>query len=154
MQNRSLDYARALRSVVEETQPERLRLQVFRFASSVAPGATLELSEPLPADCTVEGLRIRIYAGAMLDLRVSAWLVPAEGPWYPLIRLIGKQFVDGEGDTWTFRLREPAYSWRGDSLRVRAQHVNPAGVVLNFAVDVECDFAGGPFPVTRLVEPI
>lgn len=137
--------------VIERQGPEGLRRIPFRLAASVAPASTVKVEQPIPRDGTVERVRVRVYAGAELALRITPYVVNEKGQRRDLIVFAGKDYIDGDDDTFEFQVREPVYLANGDKLVVSATNTS-ATYTYDFAVDIEVDFAGGVWPMWAVVD--
>jgi len=118
-----------------------------RFADRVAPGDAdgpndIQLTKRIEKPATVEELRVRIYRGAELALRIRPVVIRDQRT-FPLLDYggdEGKEYVDGDGDQWTYPTSE------------QVEEANEVGVIVenhsteyayDFACDVVLDRAGG-----------
>ena len=117
----------------------------LRFATGVGPDSSEELTYEVQRAATVEGVDVRIYRGAELDLQVRpfARFGGQDAPKTPLITFIGKEYVDGDGDFFTFTLSESVTP--GDVIGVEVTNTSTE-YSYDFSVDVDLEHEGG---VTR-----
>jgi len=114
----------------------------LRFATGVPAGESKELTHEINDPATIEGVDVRIYRGAELDLQ----LVPFarfggdDAPKTPLVTLIGKDYIDGDGDEFNFTLSESVTP--GDVVGVEVENVSTE-FDYDFAVDMDLDHEGG-----------
>lgn len=111
----------------------------IRFADTVDPGQTIEETWSVENAATVEGIDVRIYRGAELDLHVRPWVSRA-GSRFDLIQFLGKDYVDGDGDHWEFPVSEAVDV--EDEIGVTVTNEDDQ-YQLDYAVDVTLDRAGG-----------
>jgi hypothetical protein len=149
--------------LAEREGPGALRRIVYPFRQAVAPGVTQTLIQKVPRDGTVEQMRIRIYPGAELAVHIVPYVVNAREERRDLLTYIkgGKKFVDGDDDTFSFSIREPVFSNDGDKIIVETTNIlDPAALngdgtvkypaasyTYDWAVDIEVDYAAGPWPI-------
>lgn len=110
------------------------------FGDEVAPNSEADETITLEADATVEKLRIRIYPGARLDLRVRPLVRTQSGNEYELVELEGKSYVDGDDDIYEWSLAEPVSE--GDEIVMETENVNQNNAY-DYRADVELEHAGG-----------
>lgn len=118
--------------------------QVYRLAKKVAAGASGEISVHITRDGTIERLRIRIYIGAQLDLRLNPYIVRKGGMEESLVYFAddGKKYLDGDDDVLDFTMSIPIY--RDEDIVVR--YINNDGVNdYDFYADLEIDHMGGAY---------
>jgi hypothetical protein len=132
-------------TLAESGGPGALARVPFRFAANVQPGQTVVLEEHVPRDGTIEALRVRIYAGAELALRIRPYIIDSRGNTRELIKFVGKKFLDGDDDVFTFVLREPVFTANDERMVVEAINTD-ATFAYDFSCDIEVDFAAGPWP--------
>jgi hypothetical protein len=76
------------------------------FGVRVGPGGESTETVEVREDATVERVDVRIYTGPRQDLEVVPFVERVEGPQRRsrsrLVELHGKDYVDGDGDTYTF----------------------------------------------------
>lgn len=111
----------------------------IRFAEQVDPDSKVEETFDVETEATIEGLDVRIYRGAELDLHIKPW-IKREGKKFPLIEYQGKNFIDGDADHWEFPVSESIRP--EDTIGVTAENVDTE-YALDYAVDVTIDRAGG-----------
>lgn len=110
-----------------------------RFAETVAPGETEELTEEVTRDATVERVTVRIYLGAELDLRVRPFVTESDSR-RPLIVYQGKEYIDGDDDVYEFALSEPVAG--GESIGVEVE--NRSGQwPYDFSMSATVDYENG-----------
>lgn len=152
----------SVHQVAEREGPGALRRISYPFRSAVAPGETKLMKLPVPRDGTVEFIRIRIYAGAELSVHIVPYVLNDRQTRRNLLTFPagGKPYVDGDDDTFIFAIREPVLYGDKDVIIVEAVNaLDPAATnadgtlkypaaqfTYDFAVDVEIDFAAGPWP--------
>ena len=114
----------------------------LRFATGVGPDSSEELTYEVQRAATVEGVDVRIYRGAELDLQVRpfARFGGQDAPKTPLITFIGKEYVDGDGDFFTFTLSESVTP--GDVIGVEVTNTSTE-YSYDFSVDVDLEHEGG-----------
>jgi hypothetical protein len=124
-----------------------LRRLSYRFAADVLPNTTIKLTRKVPADGTVEKVRIRTYVGNELALQIRPWVESERGRIRHLVTYApapAKQYVDGDDETWVFEIREPVEQ-NGDCLVVEVVNTS-INYTYSMAVDIEVDHAGGVWP--------
>lgn len=126
--------------VEQASTPFAQRRVVYRFAASAGPMLSGTLTERVPADGTVERLRVRIYAGAELALRITPRLVRRPDRREDLVSFVGKAYIDGDDDVFDFSLAVPVFV---DDVIEVAWENTVASYSYDFAVDIEVDHAGG-----------
>lgn len=109
----------------------------LRFASDVPPNSTVTLRRRLQEEGTVEKVRVRIYPGAELDLRVEPFIEIGDSNSHrlPLITYggNGKTYVDGDDDTFEFQVSE--FVDGDEVVGVRAENLDGSNTY-DFAMDV------------------
>lgn len=114
----------------------------LRFATGVGPDSSEVLTYEVERPATVEGVDVRIYRGAELDLQVRPFgrFGGDDAPKTPLITFVGKEFVDGDGDFFTFTLSEVVTP--GDVIGVEVTNTSTE-YSYDFSVDVDLEHEGG-----------
>lgn len=112
------------------------------FAKQVPAATTETLEQKVQEDATVEHVQVRIYPGAELTTRVYPEIVLDGSDPVPLIEYPedGKQYIDGDDDTWSFDVSEPVQE--DDLIRVRVEN-NDGSNAHNVRVNIETDELGG-----------
>ncbi|MWG34158.1 hypothetical protein [Halomarina oriensis] len=110
-----------------------------RFAETVEPGETVELTEEVSRDATVERVTVRIYLGAELDLRVRPFVTESQSR-RPLVVYQGKQYIDGDNDVYEFALSEPVAG--GESIGVEVENRDGTNSY-DFSMTATVDHDGG-----------
>lgn len=110
-----------------------------RFAQTVAPGETAELTEEVSRDATVERVTVRIYLGAELDLRVRPFVTESDSR-RPLVVYQGKQYIDGDNDVYEFTLSEPVAG--GERIGVEVENKDETNSY-DFSMTATVDHGGG-----------
>jgi hypothetical protein len=117
--------------------PERTSVT---WAEQVPAGDDDVLAYELPADATVENVRVRIYPGAENTLRVTPQVRTRSNNTFPLLETRGKDYVDGDDDTWQFGVSESVEE--GDKIQVRRENTDGQNAH-NYRVIVDVDYLGG-----------
>jgi hypothetical protein len=139
--------------VAERDGPGALRRVSYPFRVTVPAGGSITLNQPVPRDGTVERIKVRFYAGTELAVQVVPFVRDERGTQKPLLAFVkgGKQFVDGDDDSFVFEIREPVFVKGKESLFVQFTNTQLAGGFnYDVAVDIEIDHAGGAWPLLYL----
>lgn len=126
----------------------------LRFAESVSPDSTVQQTYKVPRDATIESVDVRIYRGAELALQVRPFLktgVSGARREHDLVLFQGKEFIDGDGDHWTFSVSESVT--QNDIIGVEVENKSST-YSYDYAVDVELDAAGGTSRFGGVVERV
>jgi hypothetical protein len=125
-----------------------LNKESYRFAAKVPANTGWSETDTLrvAGDGTVERVRVRIYIGAQLDLKLRVWLRRKNGGKVdePLIKFVKgmKDYIDGDDDDFSFEIGVPVYL--DDEIVVEYKNDDPLNAY-DFSVDVEIDYAGGAY---------
>lgn len=136
--------------VAERDGPGALRRVAYPFRVTVPAAETITLNQPVPRDGTIERIKVRFYAGTELAVQVVPFVRDERGNQKPLLAYArgGKQYIDGDDDSFVFEIREPVLINTKDSLYVQFTNTQLAGgFAYDVAVDIEVDHAGGPWPL-------
>lgn len=116
----------------------------IRFAEDVGPDSTVIETYEAPHDLTVEQLTVRIYRGAELDLQVFPFVDRDRSDdrqqREPLVVFRGKEFIDGDGDTFEFPVSVSVKE--GQEIGVEVENVDST-YTYDFAAEVTVDPVGG-----------
>lgn len=111
----------------------------LRFAESVPPDDSVQLTYDVDREATIDEVDVRIYRGPELDLEVRPFVVDGDHE-VPLVTFIGKDYIDGDGDFFEFALSEPVTP--GETLGVEVVN-RDTEYAYDFSVDISLDHAGG-----------
>jgi len=118
--------------------------KTVRFADRVGPDSSKTLTKKVAEAATVDRVDVRIYTGPRLDLRVLPFVEPQVGGNHsdrvPLVDLVGKDYIDGDGDRYSFYPTESVE--REDRVGVEVVNVDQTHGY-DVAVDVTLDREGG-----------
>ena len=129
-----------------------MAVEVRRVAELELPKLAYEFAEEVPAldsvtlqqraynDGTIEAVRVRIYQGPALDLRIDPYILRHNNRRQNIIEYVGKQFVDGDDDHFTYAISIPIR--RNELLVVQVVNLNDT-FDYDFRVKIEVDHAGG-----------
>lgn len=127
----------------------------LRFANRVGPGGDDDRRHEVNVEgATIEEVKVRIYRGAELDLRVTPYVAREADQdreqVVPLITTVegGKPYVDGDGDRWTFPVSIPVEE--GDEIGVEVNNID-ADNGYDYAVDMTIEKAGGSNRIDQIV---
>jgi hypothetical protein len=110
-------------------------------ASGTDPQNVESYSYTTGKDATVEQVDVRIYPGAGLALRLEILHVDDQtGTESPLVRTRGKDYIDGDDDTYSFNISEPIK--QDDEIKVRATNLADSEEY-NFRVNFDVDERAG-----------
>lgn len=109
------------------------------IAKQVPAADSGKLTLPIDAPGTVEKLKLRIYAGAENDLHLRPQ-IKANNAYSNLLDYAGKDYVDGDDDTWTWDLSEPIR--KDEELVIRYDNKDGANAH-NFRATFSVDHLGG-----------
>jgi hypothetical protein len=136
--------------VAEREGPGALRRVSYPFRVTVPADTTITLNQPVPRDGTIERIRVRFYAGTELAVRVFPYVQDERGTRKPLLSFPvgGKQWIDGDDDSFPFEIREPVFIKPKDRIYVEFKNTQLAGGFnYDVAVDIEVDHAAGAWPL-------
>ena len=113
----------------------------IRFATNVAAGETKTLTRTIDEPATVEQLVVRFYQGPELAVQVTPRRIPDNGEGRPqeMVEVIGKDWIDGDGDKWPFDLSEPVE--KGDVLEVEIQNTAEPDPNVDLSYDISVDMS-------------
>ena len=117
------------------------------FSESVGPEETEELSYTVPADATVESIKVRIYPGPELDLTLTIHRIDnASGERISMLRTVGKDVIDGDNDVWEWDVSIPVPA--RDDIVVEASNADDTETY-DFRVNMDLDELGGVRRIAR-----
>lgn len=117
------------------------------IAQQVPASGSGFVAVPASKDGTVESLKVRVYAGAENTLKLRPQ-VKADGSFTDLLDYAGKDWLDGDDDTWEWQLSHPVE--RGHEVGIRYDNTDPNNPH-NFRAVVDVDYLGG---AGRVVEGV
>jgi hypothetical protein len=122
------------------------------IAQEVAAGASGELAVDVDAAGTLEGLKLRIYAGAENTLQLRPQR-KTNGGYENLLAYgnDGKHYVDGDDDVWEWDLSIPVQ--KDDAIVVRYENTD-ANNPHNFRAVTEIDHLNGVERAARAVKGV
>jgi hypothetical protein len=133
--------------------------KAIRFATDVGPGESVTLDRVVEEPATIESLDIRFYQGPELAVQVQPRRIPDNGGGQPqpLVDLVGKDWIDGDGDHWEFDISESVE--QDDVLEVEidntAQPDPDVNLTFDVAVNMTLDREGGALrPIRSVVDTI
>lgn len=129
--------------------PGAARLQPLHLAATVPAGQTLTVERRIQQDCTLVAMRIRIYVGAQLALRLTPYIVNARGQRRDLVAwgdgAAAKRYIDGDDDLYEYSLSEPIDADADERICIDAVNTDAANA-LDFSADFGLDYSNGQFP--------
>jgi len=117
-----------------------------RFSGRVDPQDSVDESIVLDYDATIEEVRVRFYPGPQLDLEVLPYRRSGRsGDRKGLVDLVGRPWIVGDNDSWSFDISEPITE--GDEIGVKVRNQAATGtdqdLAYDYTVDIVVDGAGG-----------
>lgn len=116
--------------------------EALLFRAQQALNTTSDYEKAIRANCTITSVKIRIYDGPELALRLQMFIRDASGNLASVLQYSAstgaKNYIDGNDDEFVFDVRVPARV--GDTLVVRANNTS-ATYAYDFSVDIEVDYA-------------
>lgn len=120
------------------------------ISDRVPAGATnRKMRYRVPRDGTVEAFSLRIYSGAELDLEIKPYVVQkADEGQTDLIRMVGKDHLDGDDDVYRFDTSVPVE--QGDEIVLSATNQDGSNAY-DYRSNIEIDHAGGLSRLTQVI---
>jgi hypothetical protein len=117
-------------------------LKTIRYADTIPADSTETLEYPVDRAGTVERVRIRIYEGAELALKIRPVVIRGDENTdrSDIIETVGKRDVDGDDDVWVFETSKPFEN--GQVVAVEVTNTDP-DYGFDFACDISIDHENG-----------
>jgi hypothetical protein len=125
----------------------------IRFADRVTGGSSDVETHQVDRPSTIEGVNVRIYRGAQLDLEITPFIEVGDDPSnlnrIPVLTFAGgKSYVDGDNDAWEFPVSIPIDD--DERIGVEVQNTDPNNAY-DYSVDFELDRTAGSTPLAQIV---
>lgn len=118
---------------------DKNKKEVISFRKSVDPGESGKMTERVKAKGTVEGFKVRFYAGQEEDLRVRVYLRKVGNIIEELITYQGNNFLSGDDDYFIYDVITPVKN--DDEIVVEYENVTAEEVgAYTLSVDVSIDY--------------
>lgn len=109
-----------------------------RFSTSVAAGASGELSQEIESDTTVKQVDVRFYPGPRLDLEIVPFGQVSSNR-FSLVDLVGRSSIVGDNDVFQFGVDERLQA--GDKIGVEYTNTDNSNSY-DFQVDMALEKQG------------